>query len=29
LTLEDARRLVAEFVTYYDRASYCHTSLCL
>ena len=29
LSLEDARRLVAEFVTHYNRASYCHSSLCV
>src|SRR5262245_21597737 len=28
LSLEDARRLVAEYVAYYDGASYCLTSLC-
>jgi transposase InsO family protein len=28
LSLEDARRLVAEFVDYYNHVSYCLTSLC-
>jgi putative transposase len=29
LSLQDARRIVTDFVAHYNRASYCHTSLCV
>jgi putative transposase len=29
LCLEDGRRVVTDFVAHYNRASYCHTFLCV